>query len=86
MQADAATEAAVKAVLDKLAEVYVTRDAAVLRALFAPDADVVMYSPGDSKSLGPAAIVVKAELDWTKSESASLVYRWLSISAAGAVA
>ncbi len=86
MQADAATAAAVKAVLDKLAEVYVTRDAAVLRALFAPDADVVMYSPGDSKSLGVAAIVAKAELDWSKTESASLAYRWLSISAAGPAA
>ena len=86
MQANAVTQAAVKAVLDRLAEVYVTRDAAVLRAVFAPDAEVVMYSPGDSKSIGPTAILAKAELDWSKSESASLKFGWTSISAAGSVA
>lgn len=86
MQADAATQAAVKSVLDKLAEVYVTRDAAVLRTVFAPDAEVVMYSPGDSKSIGLPAILAKAELDWSKSESASLTFGWTSISAAGSVA
>ena len=46
MRAAPATETAVRAVLDRLAEVYVTRDAAVMRALFAPDPDVVMYTPG----------------------------------------
>jgi uncharacterized protein (TIGR02246 family) len=80
------TEAAVKAVLDKLAEVYVTRDAADLRALFAPDADIVMYSPGDAKSIGAPAIQAKAELDWSKSESAALKFGWMSVSAAGPVA
>jgi len=86
MQADAQTQAAVQAVLDRLAEVYVTRDAAVMRAVFAPDPDVVMYSPGAPKSIGLAAIVAKAELDWSKSESASLKFTWTSISAAGVVA
>lgn len=86
MQADAVTQAAVKAVLDQLAEVYVTRDAAALGAVFAPDADVVMYSPGDSKSIGLPAIQAKAALDWTRSEAASLAFTWVAVSAAGAVA
>ena len=86
MQADALTEAAVKAVLNKLAEVYVTRDSAVLRSVFAPDPDVVMYSPGGEAIAGLPAIQAKAESDWSKSESASLTYGWTSVSAAGSVA
>ena len=76
-----------KAVLDELAEVYVTRDVATLRAVFAPDPDVVMFSPGaDEKRIGLPDIVAKAERDWSKSEAASLTYGWTSVSAAGAVA
>ena len=43
MKADAITEAAVKSVLDKVAEDYAKRDMALLQAAFAPDPDVVMY-------------------------------------------
>ena len=86
MKADPATETAVRAVLDGLAEVYVTRDAAVMGALFAPDPDVVMYTPGVDAVVGLEAIVGKAERDWSRSEAASLTYAWMSISSAGAVA
>jgi hypothetical protein len=86
MRADPATEAAVRAVLDRLAEVYVTRDAAVMRALFAPDPDVVMYTPGVDAVVGIDAIVGKAERDWSRSEAASLSFGWMSISSAGPVA
>jgi uncharacterized protein (TIGR02246 family) len=86
MKADAMTEAAVKAVLDKLAEVYVTRDLAILRAVFAPDPDVVMYSPGTEVRVGLSEIQAKAESDWSKSDAASLTYGWTSVSAAGSVA
>lgn len=87
MEADAVTEAAVRAVLDQLAEVYVTRDVEVLRALFAPDQDVVMFSPGASERFtGISEIEAKAESDWARSEAASLAYRWTTISAAGSVA
>ena len=86
MQADETTEAAVRAVMDKLAEIYVTRDPAVLQAIFAPDPDVVMYSPGTEARVGLSEIVAKAEGDWSKSESASLTYGWTSVSAAGSVA
>jgi hypothetical protein len=87
VNADAVTEAAVKSVLDKLAEVYVKRDVTLLRAIFAPDPDVVMYSPGTKeKFVGLSEIQAKAERDWSKSEAASLAYRWTSVSAAGSVA
>jgi len=86
LKADAMTEAAVKAVLDQLAEVYVTRDLADLRAVFAPDPDVVMYSPGTDACVGLSEIQAKAESDWSQSEAASLTYGWTSVSAAGSVA
>jgi ketosteroid isomerase-like protein len=87
VKADAPTEAAVRAVLDTLADVYVTRDVATLRAVFAPDPDVVMFSPGaEARFVGLSEIEAKAQHDWSRSESASLTYRSTSISAAGSVA
>lgn len=86
MHADATTEADVKAVLARLAEVYVTRDVAVMADIFVPDPDVVMYSPGAERVVGLAAIQAKAQSDWTKSEAGKLVYRWISVSAAGPAA
>ncbi|MBM4407155.1 MAG: nuclear transport factor 2 family protein [Chloroflexi bacterium] len=86
MHADSTIEAEVQAVLARLAEVYVTRDAAVMADIFAPDPDVVMYSPGAERVVGLAAIQAKAQGDWTKSEAGKLVYRWISVSAAGPVA
>jgi ketosteroid isomerase-like protein len=86
-EADATTEAAVKAVLDRLVEVYVTRDVELLRAVFAPDPEVVMFSPGAGRRfVGLPEIVAKAESDWARSDSASLTYRRTSVSAAGSVA
>lgn len=86
MRADAATEASVKAVLGRLAEVYVTRDAAALASIFAPDPDVVMYSPGAEMVVGVSAIQEKALGDWSRTDAASLTYRSMSVSAAGPVA
>ena len=86
MHADPTTGAAVRAVLDRLADVYVTRDVTELRAVFSPDPDVVMFSPGAERVIGIAAIVAKAESDWSRSDAATLAYRQVSISAAGPVA
>ena len=87
MKADAKTEAAVKAVLNKVAEGYTRRDMTLLRPSFAPDPDVVMYGTGaDEKRLGLVEIQVQAERDWFQTETASLSYRRTSISAAGSVA
>lgn len=87
MEADATTEAAVKAVLDKVAEGYAKRDLALLRAAFAQDPDVVMYGTGaDEKRLGLAEIQAQAERDWSQAEVAVMKYGWTSVSAAGSVA
>jgi len=87
MKADAMTESAVKAVLDKVAEAYASRKMNVLKALFAPDPDVVMYGTGsDEKRVGLAEIQAQAERDWSQSESGAIVYEWISVSAAGPVA
>jgi hypothetical protein len=86
IEADPITDAAVRATLDRLADVYVRRDVAVMRTVFAPDPDVVMYTPGADAIVGLSAIQAKAESDWSRSEAASLTYGWISISAAGPVA
>jgi ketosteroid isomerase-like protein len=87
MKADAKTEAAVKAVLDKLVESYTRRDLALLRSCIASDPDVVMYGTGaDEKRLGLAQVELQAKRDWSQSDETSLSFSWISISAAGPVA
>jgi ketosteroid isomerase-like protein len=87
MKADVKTEAAVKSVLDKVAEGYAKRDLALLQAAFAPDPDVVMYGTGaDEKRIGLAEIQVQAERDWSQTEAAAVTFGWTSVSAAGSVA
>jgi hypothetical protein len=86
MKAGPPTRAAVMDVLARLADVYVTRDAAALATVFAADPDVVMFSPGAAPVVGLADIMAKAVSDWTRSDAASLDFRSTSISAAGSVA
>ena len=87
MQADAQTEAAVKAVLDRFAENYTKRDLEGMMALFAPDADVVMYGTGaDEKRVGSGEIRAQVERDWSQSEATTITYGWTSVSAAGSAA
>lgn len=86
MKADPAIDSAVRATLDRLADVYVTRDVEVMRTVFAPDPDVVMYSPGAEAVVGRAAIEAKAVSDWSRSDAATLTYRGMSISAADDIA
>jgi len=87
MKADATTEAAVKAMMEKVAEGYARRDLALLRSTFAPDPDVVMYGTGaDEKRVGVAEIEAQAKRDWSQAEAAALKYGWTSVSAADSVA
>lgn len=87
MKADVATESAVKAVLNAMADAYARRDASALLATFASDADVVMYGTGaDEKRVGLAEIQTQAERDWSQTEAASVTFDWTSISSAGSVA
>jgi ketosteroid isomerase-like protein len=87
MKADAMTETAVKAILDKVSEGYARRNLDLLRSAFAPDPDVVMYGTGaDEKRIGLAEIQAQAERDWSQTESTAVTYEWISVSAAGSVA
>jgi ketosteroid isomerase-like protein len=87
MKADAQTEAAVRNVLDRLAQSYAQRDWEVLRAILAPDPDVLMYgTQADEKRIGLGEIKAQAERDWSQSESGSIEYDWTMVSAAGDVA
>ncbi len=87
MKADAKTEAAVKAVLNKLADGYTRRDLETLVAIFAPDPDNIMFgTQADEKRIGLAEIKAQAERDWSQTEANSIEYEWTSISAANGVA
>ncbi len=87
MKADAKTEMAIMAVLNKMAEGYARRNLDSVLSVFAPDPDVVMYGTGaDEKRIGLAEIEAQAKRDWSQSESTALVYEWTAISAAGNVA
>ena len=87
MNANTQVETAVKAVMQNLTDAYAQRDRERLRALFAPDPDVVMYGTGaDEKRIGLDAIVSQAERDWAQSEAVAMNFTWVSVSAAGSVA
>jgi uncharacterized protein (TIGR02246 family) len=87
MKADMQTTEEVKAALERLADAYASRDLAKFMACFAPDADVVLYGTGaDEKRVGPEAIRTQVERDWAQTETAAMVFSWMSVSAAGPVA
>lgn len=87
MQADTQTATAVKSALNKVSEGYASRNLDLLRSAFAPDPDVVMYGTGaDEKRVGLDEIEMQAQRDWSQTDSATVNYGWMSISAAGNVA
>jgi ketosteroid isomerase-like protein len=87
MKADAMTEAAMRAVMDKVAEGYSKRDLSMMQATFALDPDVVMYGTGVNENrIGVTGMQAKAEHDWSLFDKVAITYGWTSISAAGRVA
>jgi ketosteroid isomerase-like protein len=87
MKADAQTEAAVLAALNKITDAYAKRNLANLMTCFAPDSDVVLMACGAKKQrVGLAEIQAQAEHDWVISDAASFDFHWTSVSAAGPVA
>jgi ketosteroid isomerase-like protein len=87
MKADAKTKAAVIAVLKKFTDSYKKRDMDGLLSVMAPDRDVVLFGTGvDERRVGLAQIKAQAERDWSQSESASMAYKGVLVSAAGSVA
>jgi len=87
MKADAKTEAAVLAVMDKFMQDYQKRDIEGLMSIFVPDDDQVMYGTGaDEKRIGLDQIRFQAERDWSQTEALTFNLTWQQISAAGPVA
>jgi uncharacterized protein (TIGR02246 family) len=87
MKANAKTEAAVLAVLNKFMETYQKRDIEGLIGLFAPDADQFMFGTGmDEKRIGRDQIRFQAERDWSQTEALAFNLTWHQVSAAGPVA
>ena len=87
MKADAATEAAIKALMDQFNRGYMERDMEVIRSACAQDPDVMIYGTGaDEKRIGWSAIEEQVKRDWSQAESTSISFDWTSISAAGDVA
>ena len=87
MKADPRVESEVRAVLDAFAVCYGKRNLADMMALFVPDPDGFMYGTGaDEKRIGPEGLRAQVERDWSQSETLSMTFDWVSISAAGPVA
>jgi ketosteroid isomerase-like protein len=87
MKADAKTEAAVLAVLDKFKQTYKNRDIEGLMSVMAPDNDLFMYGTGaDEKRIGPEQVRFQAERDWAQTEALDFNLNSHHISAAGPVA
>lgn len=87
MKADAKTEAAVLAVLNKFVESYQKRDIDGLMALLAPNDDLFLYGTGiDEKRIGREQFKFQAERDWSQTEALAFNLTWHRISAAGPVA
>ncbi len=87
MKADNLTEKAVMAFLEKFAESYTKRDMRGVMSLIAPDADVIIYgTEADEKRVGLKEIQTQLERDWAQTETLSLEYNKISVSAAGTVA
>jgi uncharacterized protein (TIGR02246 family) len=87
MKANAKTETAVLAVLNKFMETYQQRDIEGLMGLFAPDDDQIMFGTGiDEKRIGRDQIRFQAERDWSQTEALAFNLNWHQVSAAGPVA
>jgi ketosteroid isomerase-like protein len=88
MKADAQTEAAVIATVERLSQAYTQRDLPLALSLFAPDPDVVLFGTGaDERRVGLSEIQQQFERDWSQSESAAIeLGSGISVSATGPVA
>nr|CAP48448.1 putative integron gene cassette protein [uncultured bacterium]CAP48449.1 putative integron gene cassette protein [uncultured bacterium] len=87
MKATKETEGEIRAIFQRLTGAYERRNIEEFLACFASDDDVVLYGTGaDEKRIGLEQIRAQVERDWAQTESISMTFTWVSISAAGSVA
>lgn len=87
MRADAKTETAVLAVMNKFMATYQQRDIDGLMSTVSPDDDIFLFGTGiDEKRTGRDEFRLQAERDWAQTEALSFHLTWHKISAAGPVA
>jgi class 3 adenylate cyclase len=86
VKADAETEAAVLATLDRFIEAWAHRDVQSALGTFAPDDDVLMFGTGpDEKRVGLVELRTQLERDYSQAE-ATVTYQRTSVSVRGPVA
>ena len=82
MNADEQTISEVKEVLSHFSEAFSRRDMGSLSALIAPDPDVTFFGTGaDEERVGLSEIKEQFQRDWAQSESASIDWDQVSVSA-----
>ena len=87
MNAHEQTVSEVTEILNHFVEAYSRRDMGSLSALLAPDPDVTFFGTGaDEERVGLTEIKEQIQRDWAQSESASIDWGRLSVSAQGTVA
>jgi len=87
MNADEQTVSEVTEILTHFVEAYSRRDMGSLSALLAPDPDVTFFGTGaDEERVGLTEIKEQIQRDWAQSESASIDWGRLSVSAQETVA
>jgi class 3 adenylate cyclase/ketosteroid isomerase-like protein len=87
VKADAETEAAVLATMDRFIEGYANRDVQSITGLYAPDDDVLLFGTGpDEKRVGLAEIKSQLERDFSQTEAAAITLERAKVWARGPVA
>lgn len=87
MKATKETEGEIRTIFQKLTSAYERRNIKEFLDCFASDDDVVLYGTGaDEKRIGLEQIRAQVERDWAQTESISMTFSWISISAAGPIA
>ncbi len=87
MKADIATERDVLATLRAYFAAITARDEPAVLALFADDADLVLFGSGaDERRVGKTELLLQTRRDWSQSDAMSFTIDWSSVSSAGNVA
>ena len=87
VKADIATERDVLGVLRAYFAAITARDEPAVLALFADDADLVLFGSGaDERRVGKTELLLQTRRDWSQSHAMSFTIDWSSVSSASNVA